>query len=425
MKNRKRANSIIQIMYFTFPAWFYTILIHFPAPSYIATVLFWILAFICVYGGKRALISYWDLLFLYGLIWILFFLKFYHNPEMSFWWSDETNSFSVARQIIFPGSGIFAYAIIRVSGEKEIFLKNFRIIGIILFLYNFYLCIDAIKTGYFVYEQFGIQRVTTYNMSVGYGFLASAIFLSVDYIFTKWKYNIVIVALAFVMMVMYGNRVPIFIYVIFCLMMLLFIENSNRKKTRRLIFLLVGLIILYLVMFPLGGFEALINYLASKGVRSRVLEAFINKNVADMNGRNDIWEKAVELIKKKPYFGYGVFGERNAIYGINVKWGYSHNLFLEMLVDFGWVIGAPLLVVLFWNVRYILVFSKNKVYKALIIAFLSMSLELLFSNSFWFHAAFWALLAIIVDYRRKEKNVRYGRFSVTMNRRMRLKSWVH
>ena len=78
------------------------------------------------------------------------------------------------------------------------------------------------------------------------------------------------------------------------------------------------------------------------------------------------------------------------------------------MIDFGWIVGGTLLLVLIRNIVLILK-SDDKQWKILFMLFFSLSMiRLTLSYSFWYDTNFWAMIAIILGYRyylkEKKKN---------------------
>lgn len=389
------------ILFYSFPLWFNYIVDRLPMSFFIGHTLL-LLPFLCLLYNKHKLLGkYMDVFVVYLVVFMLFFLKFSIDPSMTAWL--KKNTYSVYRFILYPGSGIFAYGVLRFSDRKDIILKCMRIIGVALFIYYFLQSLEVIKTGTFIYEIFGEERQSKYNISFGYGMLAAITFLTIDYAKFKKKWVLPLIGVGLVEIVSFGSRVPSVVYIFLLIMLILFYDNysnKSKKHRRRLISILLFLAVI-LWLFYFGGLMFVSQQLSKIGIESRTLAAFLQGGFTDDNGRYRIWERVTELIHEHPFTGMGVFGERNAVYGIGMKWGYAHNIFLEVIVDFGYPIGLALIGVGVFFLMRAIIKPKDKDYQLLIIGFLTISLELIFSNSYWFHMGFWSLLALCVNYMRE------------------------
>lgn len=120
-----------------------------------------------------------------------------------------------------------------------------------------------------------------------------------------------------------------------------------------------------------------------------------------LNNRNDRWEWAFQMIKSSPLIGNGI-GEYANRY---MTW--PHNVFLQILVELGVVLGFPLIYVLVKNI-YVLFFKQGDLEDHVFLGYLfSISfIRLMLSSYLWHHPEFWMFMymGIIVNNKQKEKN---------------------
>lgn len=85
--------------------------------------------------------------------------------------------------------------------------------------------------------------------------------------------------------------------------------------------------------------------LNSIGFTSRTVNKLIAGGGAfiESEGRQSIWKQAINNIG---FLGKGLFGDRTVILDEYAHPAYAHNFVLEILVDFGWIIGLVLVVLL-------------------------------------------------------------------------------
>lgn len=166
-------------------------------------------------------------------------------------------------------------------------------------------------------------------------------------------------------------------------------------KTFRTRIVATGAIVGGSVLLLLSGF---IGYVASfvqevLGIQSRTLQMLSSNIFLSDNGRGEITTIVLNAISDNP-LGYGAYGDR-PILGPTYNWGYAHNIFLEFAIDFGVVVGVTISVALIVEVIYHLFCNQDKIVQCLILIFISSSLELLVSNTFWGSERFWALLGLL------------------------------
>ena len=188
----------------------------------------------------------------------------------------------------------------------------------------------------------GEQMVAAYNFI----FAAMYLFLEADH--SRRFVDVVLAALAFILLLFMGTRGPIVVYGFFVMGYFLIFKKYERfnllkKVLIGLLFYLFYRIIDVLLLFLMPLAQAL-------GFSTRVFDSIIGGafvNLDESNGRNYIWETCFDALRFQPE-GYGWGGDRYVIVG---DWhdffGYAHNFVIEILVQFGWVIGGAILLSVF------------------------------------------------------------------------------
>jgi len=110
------------------------------------------------------------------------------------------------------------------------------------------------------------------------------------------------------------------------------------------------------------------------------------------NARSDIYQLVIEGIKDSPILGKGPYGDR-LMTSSKYIWGHSHNIFLEILVSFGFLLGVPILLLLL-NTLFALMSKKTSFYTIFYCVFLGTGSSLLTSNSFWLEPYIWGMVTI-------------------------------
>lgn len=142
--------------------------------------------------------------------------------------------------------------------------------------------------------------------------------------------------------------------------------------------------------------------LSKYGIASRTLSSLLSESFSDGNGRDMIFSMAMDLIKTGGLFGHGVYGDRYVI-GNYFRWGYSHNIFLELFVSFGYLGGSIACAVLLLGIVKLYRSCDTLQKQVVFTTFLVTSCKLMLSNSFWYTAAFWALLALMIKWNPNHK----------------------
>lgn len=109
------------------------------------------------------------------------------------------------------------------------------------------------------------------------------------------------------------------------------------------------------------------------------------------NSRSAIYNLAIEGIKEHPILGVGAYGDR--VYTSHrFIWGHSHNILIELAINFGLII-TPLIVILLANTFFVMLAKKRSLLTIFYFVFVGTAALLLTSNSFWLEPFIWGLLA--------------------------------
>lgn len=138
---------------------------------------------------------------------------------------------------------------------------------------------------------------------------------------------------------------------------------------------------------------ALCDYL---GINSRFLLMLSSGELMQDSARSYIAQAIVNGLAWNP-LGYGLFSDRfvTGTYGYS-RYVYSHNIFLELLCDFGIVGGSILIVALLWRLAKTIRALEKRPERSLLYVLLPYGFfQLLFSSSFLENTLFFMILAMI------------------------------
>lgn len=257
-----------------------------------------------------------------------------------------------------------------------------------IFLTNVILLVFSLKSG----------RDMTGNMEISYSILPLTIFSL--YLFLN-EYNIkylILFVFSGGIIVFYGSRGPLLCIAIFLLSYIL-LNLKNHKFI--LICLVSG------VMFFAFNFDTILRtttqVLYEHNIESRTLFKLLNGDFTDGTGRETIYSVVFDEIKNEPLLGVGLGGDRiiinKQIYNFNkdMSSSYPHNLFLEILLQYGMIIGT------FFSIFIILIiimaFIKgNKQEKNLILILFSTEfIRLMISSSYMVSVLFFLMLGFCIN----------------------------
>lgn len=225
-------------------------------------------------------------------------------------------------------------------------------------------------------------------MSFSYNLLLGTIFSSI-YFFEKRKVLPLIAAIIGVLLIFFvGARGPLACYFFGVGVYFLMSKASTAKKLLLVFSLLsVGLIVIVLWEQIL---LALKDGADTIGISSRTIEMLLEGEILNDSSRGEIQKRIIEGFT---LFGRGLYGDR--VVGDN---HYSHNLIIELISQWGFLLGTAITVAL--GVLFFKGFrTKNNSLKLMILTLFSASVvKLMLSESYLAHnAAFFALIAACVN----------------------------
>ena len=223
-------------------------------------------------------------------------------------------------------------------------------------------------------NEYGLSGSEADGMSQAYALLPFCLLILWNYFENGNKWDLAYAIFSIVMILAFGTRGPVFCILSFIILYLLFFKEYKKLLRSRFIIVAVGLLFYYF----LKEFMVVLNlFLLSIGMSSRITASFLEENLLDSNGRNDIAEIVMEGINRAPFWGNGIAGDR-FLRGE----GYSHRIDLEMMATFGKIPGFCIMVAL--ACLLLLSFKKcaTKDQASFLLLLVCCCMQLLFSNSF-------------------------------------------
>lgn len=220
-----------------------------------------------------------------------------------------------------------------------------------------------------IYALFYLQGVFTideYNMSFSYGCLLPMVSLY------RYKSRLSVTASLFLFLIVLaiGSRGAAMVFVAYVLYDIAFVNIKY---------------FLFLLMIAIGLFLSMdffIEWLDSVGIHSRTLSLLISDQAFQDSGRGYIYDKVYMALGDK-LWGLGLYGDRRILGGF-----YCHNIFLEMMVNWGYV-GVFILWPIIFVKLTILYFNLNNVNKNRFVCYTLVLLgPLMFSNSYLLDPSF-------------------------------------
>lgn len=332
------------------------------------------------------------------LLWLFLFLScivtsIFH-PTYDDWLFD--GEFNIWRSIFYPDQAIYIYLFIRLIDDPEKIFKTLRNVAFLLLAYNLYKFVYAVYIrGYWEATGVVTSGEAEYNLGFGYDVLfLFVIFMVLGRRDSKWYYFLAGIALFCIIVA--GSRGPLLGV---GLMFIFQLWDRVREKAFAQRVLIIGIAITAIVVIIVNFSTIMMGmayFFQNIGVSSRTLMKIVGGEIFDDSGRERLYQIAMDLIRDGGPFGNGIYADRVAISSMTTMWiGYCHQVVLEILVDYGYLLGGVFLVLMLQRMIKIL-FSANSEWRSLYLIFLISSSQLLLSGSYLYSFVFWGCLAIAI-----------------------------
>ena len=195
-----------------------------------------------------------------------------------------------------------------------------------------------------------------YNMSFSYLLLLPLIIHLNEVFEGRYTKNVLWLVIEAIAILVYGTRAALLCIAVFMIFKVLFGGLSTRQKT-----IVIFLSSIIVVAFVLNA-KILFADLESAGYSSRTLEMFTEGRVSTSEGRDMLRLYSISLIEERPLLGYGLGGDFAVLYekayGLSAKSGEfssltPHNGVLQLMMNFGVIIGSILSLALILSIFYI------------------------------------------------------------------------
>lgn len=340
-------------------------------------------------GRKRKVFDFclvWSFLFLSCMITYMF------HPNYSYWLFE--GEFNIWRCLFWPDQAIYIYLFIRLIDDPEKIFKTLKWAAFLLLVYNLYKFVYSVYIrGY--WESTGVYRDVEGQYNLGFGY--DVLFLFVIFIVlgkrnSKWYYALA--GLALFGIVMAGSRGPL-LGVGLILLLQLWDRIRNRPFIQRI--LLIGIFIAIMTVLLLNFSTIMMSvalFLQRLGVSSRTIMKIVSGEIADDSGRIRLYQIATDLIRTGGPFGNGIYADRVNIASMTTMWiGYCHDIFLEILVDYGYLLGGFFIALMVRRILKVF-FAKESEWRNLYIIFLISASQLILSGSYLYSFTFWGCFAV-------------------------------
>jgi len=160
-------------------------------------------------------------------------------------------------------------------------------------------------------------------------------------------------------------------------MLLIYFSFGNKKRKR---YIIIFAILFFGLFIKNSNMESMSSLIKNGRMPSRTITMLANSEIFNTTGRSDI---ARILIPGISLSGHGLFSDRN-ITSLNgfMDSTYAHNFILEILIEFGVVIGLPILIIFYITSLWIMFSEGSHIKDLAVIFFPSAIIKLLFTGSY-------------------------------------------
>ncbi|WP_077369206.1 O-antigen ligase family protein [Anaerosalibacter sp. Marseille-P3206] len=283
------------------------------------------------------------------------------------------------KTIIFPffftslPSLIYSYSINDWNVLKDVMKKTSLIVFIVGFIIGVLVFSNRASVG-------------TYSMSLSYYMLLPTI-VYMDKIIEKFNFkSLIVVLISLLIILAVGSRGAIMCIGVFIILKFITTKKKLNFKTILMYLIIIALIITFLLFLD-TILENLYNFLLRFGIHSRSIQLFLQDDL-HLSGRDYLYKRMVDETKANPLFGIGLAGDRA------IMNGYVHNLILELIGNFGLIVGV-LIITFLGVITFKVLFSKNKkVSGFMAIWFCIGVVHLMVSSSYLIDFKFWIFLGL-------------------------------
>lgn len=244
----------------------------------------------------------------------------------------------------------------------------------------------------------GRASAGAYSMTLGYYLLWPAV-VFVDEVFDRASFkSIIFASISFLLILVLGSRGPVMCIGVFILLRLL--RPPRRLGYAHIIMCLV--IATSAILIALFSNELLMYIQGSMsqfGIGSRSISLFLRPNV-HLSGRDLLYRKVIARIIDYPFAGIGIAGDRHILGGL-----YVHNIFLEILANYGIIIGMIVILGLIILQLRCWFCKGMKKYEMFAMWFSVGFIPLLVSGSYLAKIEFWTFIGLMTSGLHFESNV--------------------
>lgn len=247
----------------------------------------------------------------------------------------------------------------------------------------------AFSTIGFLFSIHTLKKFGEYSMSYGYALCFFVIVAIIKFKNQHKLMDIIEALVAFMYVVAVGSRGPILCMLVAAVCIYLFDGKFNKKK----LIVIMAILLFALICFLNIRLVAQIAYNTLKvmGIESRSLWLIVNDYTTYSPERVKIHNHLIAEINKHPYTGIGILGAE-------ATYVESHGLYLDTMVNFGYILGTVILVLLFINLYTDIKKYNGTKYVDLLMLFAFIEFPKgFFAGGVWGDKELWMILGLLIS----------------------------
>ncbi len=315
-------------------------------------------------------------------------------------------------KILDPRKGIFAlFLILMIREHKKIYnalkIGAYLLLPYLIFQVLMFLIVGSWENYFTVKDPQVINSM--YNLPLGYDFVFCFLIFTSVYIRNKKPINLLISLITIFFTVYFGSRGALLVAIAYYFIE--FVFNTRKQPQLKKNIILLVILNVFFVAVATYGFNFFIKIIDFKlDVSSRTIDAIVSGEMTSTSGRIKLWLYSLESFLKSPIIGNGIYGDRLYV-GNTFRWGYSHNIFLELMSFFG-IFGIFISLGLIYLIFKYLISKKYTAQRELFIIIMAMCSKLLLSDSFLHLDMFWMLIGLMIVVELGKKRLKYKKIGI-------------
>lgn len=260
-------------------------------------------------------------------------------------------------------------------------LNKLRIHGRIIFIVGIFM------SYLIIFKNIDIGK--NYSMSLSYYLLIPALTYLYHFLKTFTLSSMLIFILSTLGILLIGARGPILCIGVYTV---IYIFNNVRgyNSKARLVFYATFIFIFCIAIIFFKDILLLISRILDYfNIDSRTINVLLN-DIFYLSTRERLYMGAIQLFKENPLIGIGIGGDRVYLQG------YVHNLFLELILNYGIILGFLISVMLIYIFVKSIIFVDKETSNFNLIFLCLGVVPLMFSHSYLISAWFWIYLGLIL-----------------------------